>query len=46
MDIRHCCCGIVGMGGAAFPTAVKLDTSKLEEGPDTLVVTGTNANHI
>lgn len=33
-------CGIVGMGGAAFPTNVKLDTSKLEEKPDTLIVNG------
>ena len=32
--------GIVGMGGAAFPTNVKLDTSKLEEKPDTLIVNG------
>ena len=41
-DIAHIAasCGIVGMGGAAFPTAVKLDTSKLEEKPDTLVVNG------
>ena len=28
------------MGGAAFPTDVKLDTSKLEEKPDTLIVNG------
>ena len=28
------------MGGAAFPTNVKLDTSKLEEKPDTLIVNG------
>lgn len=42
MDIAHIAasCGIVGMGGAAFPTAVKLDTSKLEDKPDTLVVNG------
>ncbi len=33
-------CGIVGLGGAAFPTAVKLDTSKAEKKPDTLVVNG------
>ncbi len=32
--------GIVGLGGAAFPTFVKLDTSKLEEKPDTLVING------
>lgn len=32
--------GIVGMGGAAFPTAVKLDTSKLDPKPDVLVVNG------
>lgn len=33
-------CGVVGLGGAAFPTHVKLDTSKLEKKPDTLVVNG------
>ena len=33
-------CGIVGLGGAAFPTFVKLDTSKLDPKPDTLVVNG------
>lgn len=33
-------CGIVGLGGAAFPTAVKLDTSKMEKKPDTLVING------
>lgn len=33
-------CGVVGLGGAAFPTAVKLDTSKLEKPIDTLVVNG------
>lgn len=33
-------CGIVGMGGAAFPTAVKLDTSAAEKKPDTLIVNG------
>ena len=33
-------CGIVGLGGAAFPTHVKLDTSKLDPKPDTLVVNG------
>lgn len=32
--------GIVGMGGAAFPTAVKLDTSKLDPKPDVLVIDG------
>ena len=32
--------GIVGMGGAGFPTAVKLDTSKLDPKPDVLVVNG------
>ena len=32
--------GIVGMGGAAFPTAVKLDTSRLDPKPDVLVVNG------
>ena len=32
--------GIVGLGGAAFPTAVKLDTSKLDPKPDTLVING------
>jgi len=32
--------GIVGMGGAAFPTAVKLNVSSLEVKPDTLVVNG------
>ena len=32
--------GIVGLGGAAFPTFVKLDTSKLDPKPDTLVVNG------
>ena len=32
--------GIVGMGGAAFPTKVKLDVSKLDPKPDTLVVNG------
>lgn len=32
--------GIVGLGGAAFPTAVKLDVSKLDPKPDTLVVNG------
>lgn len=32
--------GVVGLGGAAFPTAVKLDTSKLDPKPDTLVVNG------
>lgn len=33
-------CGIVGLGGAAFPTFVKLNTSKLDPKPDTLVVNG------
>ena len=33
-------CGIVGMGGAAFPTAVKLDTSNESQKIDTLVVNG------
>ena len=33
-------CGIVGLGGAAFPTAVKLNTVKLDPKPDTLVVNG------
>lgn len=33
-------CGVVGLGGATFPTAVKLDTSKLDPKPDTLVVNG------
>ncbi len=32
--------GLVGLGGAAFPTAVKLDVSKLDPKPDTLVVNG------
>lgn len=32
--------GLVGLGGAAFPTAVKLDTTKLDPKPDTLVVNG------
>ena len=32
--------GVVGLGGAVFPTAVKLDTSKLDPKPDTLVVNG------
>ncbi len=32
--------GIVGLGGAAFPTAVKLNTTKLDPKPDTLVVNG------
>ena len=33
-------CGVVGLGGAVFPTAVKLDTSKLDPKPDTLVING------
>lgn len=32
--------GIVGLGGAGFPTKVKLDVSKLEPKPDTLIVNG------
>ena len=32
--------GIVGMGGAAFPTAVKLNVSSAEQKPDTLIVNG------
>ncbi|MBR5224663.1 MAG: RnfABCDGE type electron transport complex subunit C [Clostridia bacterium] len=32
--------GIVGMGGAAFPTAVKLNVSGAVEKPDTLIVNG------
>jgi len=32
--------GIVGLGGAAFPTNVKLNTTKLDPKPDTLVVNG------
>ena len=32
--------GIVGMGGAAFPTAVKLEVSQLNPRPDMLVVNG------
>ena len=33
-------CGIVGLGGAAFPTSVKLNTTKLDPKPDTLVING------
>ena len=33
-------CGVVGLGGATFPTFVKLDNSKLDPKPDTLVVNG------
>lgn len=33
-------CGIVGMGGAGFPTHVKLNTVKLDPKPDTLVING------
>lgn len=33
-------CGVVGLGGATFPTAVKLNTTKLDPKPDTLVVNG------
>ncbi len=33
-------CGIVGMGGAGFPTKVKLDTQKLDPKPDVLVING------
>ncbi len=32
--------GITGLGGATFPTAVKLDTSKLDPKPDTLIING------
>ena len=32
--------GIVGMGGAAFPTAVKLEVSQLNPRPDVLVING------
>ena len=32
--------GVVGLGGAVFPTAVKLNTTKLDPKPDTLVVNG------
>ncbi len=32
--------GVVGLGGATFPTAVKLDTSKLDPKPDTLIING------
>ena len=32
--------GIVGLGGAGFPTKVKLDVSKLDPKPDTLIVNG------
>lgn len=33
-------CGVVGLGGATFPTTVKLNTEKLDPKPDTLVVNG------
>ena len=33
-------CGIVGLGGATFPTYVKLNTEKLDPKPDTLVING------
>ena len=33
-------CGVVGLGGATFPTYVKLNTEKLDPKPDTLVVNG------
>ena len=33
-------CGVVGLGGATFPTFVKLDNSKLDPKPDTLVING------
>ena len=33
-------CGVVGLGGATFPTFVKLDNSKLDPKPDVLVVNG------
>ena len=41
-DIRKAAAekGVVGLGGAAFPTAVKLDVSKLDPKPDTLVING------
>jgi len=32
--------GIVGLGGAGFPTKVKLDTQKLDPKPDVLVING------
>ena len=33
-------CGVVGLGGATFPTAVKLGTENLDPKPDTLVING------
>ena len=33
-------CAIVGLGGATFPTTVKLNTEKLDPKPDTLVING------
>lgn len=33
-------CGVVGLGGATFPTSVKLNTEKLDPKPDTLVING------
>ena len=33
-------CGVVGLGGATFPTYVKLNTEKLDPKPDTLVING------
>ena len=39
MDIARNC-GIVGLGGATFPTSVKLNTEKLDPKPDTLVING------
>ncbi|MBQ2834055.1 MAG: electron transport complex subunit RsxC [Clostridia bacterium] len=33
-------CGVVGLGGATFPTAVKLNTASLDPKPDTLVING------
>ena len=33
-------CGVVGLGGAAFPTSVKLDVSGAEKKPDTLIING------
>ena len=39
MDIARKC-AVVGLGGATFPTSVKLDTTKLDPKPDTLVING------
>ena len=33
-------CGVVGLGGATFPTAVKFNTENLDPKPDTLVING------